>query len=459
MPSSEQTSPTASLATFAAELSYDSIPAPVIEHTKLCLLDTIGCGLFGTTLPWVRIVQQTVLATDETARAELWARGERVSVTNAALVNGMAIHAFELDDLHRDSIVHPGSVVVSAALAAARLRSAPVSGRSLLTAMVAGYEAAARVGRSMGAAHLVHGWHPTGTHGTFGAAVAAGSILGLNPKRMLNAMGTAGSQSSGLMSSQFSSMVKRYHAGHAAQAGLMSALLADRGFLGIPDILENPYGGYLSTFSPTSNPDLILSGLGEDWQIGEVGFKPYSTNGSCHPTIDALLDMRKHFGITGDDVAAVRIRCSTATFKHVGWSYQPESVTTAQMNLPYIVSVVLADGDAFVDQFSPERIVDPQLVDFSRRVTIEADPAIDAGGDAMRHATYLEVDLKDGRTLTDERVHAKGSADFPMSVNDVRAKFRKLARATLSERHIDRVEQVILAAEAATIDDLLALIE
>lgn len=459
MSMTDTTSPTAALARFAAELTYDSIPPAVREHAKLCLLDTIGCGLYGSTLTWVRIVRQTVVDVDETARAELWASGELASAPHAALINGMAIHAFELDDLHRDSIVHPGSVVVSAALAAARCRREPVSGEDLVTAMVAGYEVAARVGRSMGAAHLVQGWHPTGTHGTFGAAAAAGSILELWPERMRNAIGSAGSQSSGLMSSQFSSMVKRYHAGHAAQAGLMSALIAGHGFEGIPDILENPYGGYLSTFSPTSGPDLILAGLGDDWQIAQVGFKPYSTNGSCHPTIDALLDMREQHGITADDVTAVRIRCSTATYKHVGWPYEPDSVTTAQMNLPYIVSVVLADGDAFVDQFSRERIADPRLVEFSRNVSVEPDPAIDAGGDAMRHATRIEVDLADGRTLRDERTHAKGSAAFPMSVDDVRDKYRKLARTVLSERHTDRLERLVLSIETATVDDLLALIE
>jgi aconitate decarboxylase len=443
---SATTTPTADLAEFAATLRFEDIPPEVVTHAKLCLLDTLGCGLFGSTLPWVRIVRDTVAHIDTGSAAGLWASGRTASVSHAALVNGTAIHAFELDDLHPRSIVHPGSVVVSAAMAAAA-HAGGVSGKDFLTAMIAGYEVAARVGMSMGAAHLSQGWHPTGTHGTLGAAAGAGSILGLSSEQMLHAIGTAGSQSSGLMSAQFSSMVKRLNAGHAAQSGLVAALLAQQGFLGIPDLLENEYGGYLSTFSPTSSQELITQGLGEVWQIAQVGFKPYSTNGSCHPAIDALLDMRSSAGITADDVAEVVIHCSTATFKHVGWPYEPVSVTSAQMNLPYIVAVVLTDGDAFIDQFSDERIVDPRLIEFSRRVSVVPDAQIDAGGDRLRHKTRIEVLLRDGSSLKDERTHAKGSASSPLPGEDIERKFFKLATKAVSREQADTVRNIVGSVE------------
>lgn len=446
----DRTALTAELAGFAARLRFEDIPGEVVDHTKLCLLDTLGCGLYGSTLPWVRIVADTVTGIDTGGDAEVWATGTTRSVTNAAMINGTAVHAFELDDLHPRSIVHPGSVVVSPALALGGGKS----GKDFITAMVAGYEVAARVGMSMGAAHLLQGWHPTGTHGALGAAAAAGSMLGLDEVQMVHAIGTAGSHSSGLMSAQFSSMVKRLHAGHAAQSGAMSALLAQNGFLGIPDLLENTYGGYLSTFSPTSDPSVILEGLGTEWQISRVGFKPYSTNGSCHPSIDALLEMRSAYGITADDVEHVEIHCSTATFKHVGWPYEPRSVTTAQMNLPYIVAVVLTDGDAFVDQFSAERITDPALVAFSRRVSVVADPAIDAGGDGMRHATRIRVTLRDGRVLEDERRHAKGSAAVPLSAADVRVKFDKLAIKAVSAERASTIADLVATIEAHDLDEL-----
>ena len=454
--SAGQMGATARLAEFAASLRFEDIPAEIVAHAKLCLLDTIGCGLFGSTLPWVRILRDTIEEIDQGQTAGLWTSGKTASVSNAALVNGTAIHAFELDDLHPRSIVHPGSVVVSAAMAMAA-HTGTVSGKDLITAMVAGYEVSARVGMSMGAAHLKQGWHPTGTHGTLGAAAAAGSILGLSPEQMLHAIGTAGSQSSGLMSAQFSSMVKRLNAGHAAQSGVVAALLAQHGFLGIPDLLENEYGGYLSTFSPASDLGLITEDLGVVWQVGVVGFKPYSTNGSCHPAIDALLDMRANAGITADDVESVLIHCSTATFKHVGWPYQPVSVTSAQMNLPYIVAVVLTDGDAFIDQFSSARIVDPQLIEFSRRVSVVVDPEIDAGGDAMRHATRIQVLLRDGRSLQDERTHAKGSAASPLGIEDIEKKFFKLTAKAMSLESATRTRQII--AEVDSLPDIATLAE
>lgn len=439
---SEPAGLTAELAGFASRTRFEDLPESVVAHTKLCLLDTVGCGLFGSTLPWVRILRETLAAlSGERGSTPLWGTGAPTGPLDAALVNGTAVHGFELDDLHPRSIVHPGSVVTPSALAALELT--PRSGRDLLVSVAVGYEVAARVGSAVGAAHLVQGWHPTGTHGALGSAAAAAAALGLDTDETRHALGTAASHSAGLMSAQFSSMVKRLHAGNAARSGLVAALLSQRGFLGIPDVLENTYGGYLATFSPVAYPERVVEGLGEEWEVEKVGFKPYSTNGSCHPSIDALLELRASEGVDLDAVESVRIRCSTATQKHVGWTYTPGSVTTAQMNLPYIVAVVLEDGDAFVDQFTPERIAEPKLVRFSRQVVVEADPGIDALGDTHRHQTSIEVVLRDGRTLTRERSHARGSSSDPLTELEVRAKFRRLAGHVLDPTRVDHLESTV----------------
>jgi aconitate decarboxylase len=451
--------PTGRLADFAASLRFDDIPAGVVEHVKLCLLDTIGCGLFGATLPWTRILDETISAVDTGGPASVWGSGRTLSAPHAALVNGAAVHGYELDDLHQRSIVHPGSVVVPAALAMAEhsrlISGGVVSGRALLTAVVVGYEVAARIGESLGVAHLLQGWHPTGTHGVVGAAAAAGSVLGLDCARMQHALGVSGSQAGGLMAAQYGSMVKRFHAGRAAQSGVYSALLADRGYTGILDMLENAYGGYCATFSPSHDPDVLVDGLGETWQTRRVGFKPYSTNGSCHPSIDALLELRAVEGIRPVQVSQVDINVSTATKLHVGWEYNPSSVTAAQMNLPYIVSVVLADGDAFVDQFTEERIHDPELVRASRKVRVVADGGIDARGDAFRHATRLRVTLTDGRVLHAARDHAHGSAHDPLSGKDVADKYTKLATKILTPDGADRLRDAVGGLER--IDDVTDL--
>lgn len=440
---------TGKLAQFAAGLTFDDIPPAVVEHLRLCLLDSIGCGLFGATLPWSAILRDTMVEVSEGLAATLLGSSKRLDVASAALVNGASIHAFELDDLHPRSIVHPGSVVLPAALAAAEQLGAPVSGRQLATALVAGYEVCARVGITMGSAHLLQGWHPTATHGTFGAAVAAGSVLGLSTDEMVDAIGAAGTQSSGLMSAQYASMVKRFHAGRAAQSGLYSALLARRGYRGIANIFEADYGGYGRTFSPTWDPSALARGLGIVWEVTSVGFKPYATNGSCHPTIDALLDMRGDHQVSLDNVESIRLRVSTATLEHVGWTYVPGTITTAQMNLQFICAVVIADGDAFIRQFTLERVRDSRLVEFSHRVSVEADPEIDAEGDAGRHHTRITVRLRSGEELEDERWFARGSARHPLTSAEVLGKFRKLTAESVDDARRHRIE-----AAVATLDSL-----
>lgn len=439
--------PTAELAAYAAGLRFDDIPATVREHLALCLLDTLGCGLYGATLPWTKILAATVGEIDPSGPAAVWGGPQTTSCLHAAMINGAAVHGFELDDLHPASIVHPGSVVISAALAmadhVAGVTGTPVPGTELVTAIAAGYEVAARVGMSMGAAHLLAGWHPTGTHGTLGAAAAAGRILGLGPGAMQQAFGISGTQASGLMAAQYSSMVKRFHAGRAAQSGVYGALLAARGYTGISDLFESEYGGYCGTFSPEHDLDRLVEGLGTTWETAAVGFKPYSTNGSCHPAIDAILDLYHGQGLRWAAVDRIDIDVSTATDKHVGWPYVPDSVTTAQMNLHYIAAVALADGDAFVDQFTPERIADPRLLALSERVYVHADPDIDAKGNAYRHYTRLAVTRTDGEVVREVRERARGSAKIPLTTDEVIAKFGKLASKVLAPDELARLRALV----------------
>ncbi len=442
---------TRGLAQFVSSLKFSDIPREVVEHAKLCLLDTVGCGLFGSTLPWSRILADCEVELEPTGVCTLWGLPQKVSPTGAALVNGTMVHGFELDDLHKRSIVHPGSVVTTAALAIAEhLGSA--SGERFLTAVVAGYEVAARVGMSVGTAHLLAGWHPTGTHGALGAAAAAGSLLGLSADQMQNALGIAGTQAGGLMAAQYGAMVKRYHAGRAAQSGVYSGLLAQRGFTGIRQLFESDYGGYCSTFSPSSDRSELTAGLGEVWETAIVGFKPYSTNGSCHTTIDALLDMKRENALGPEDVEAIRVFTSTATKEHVGWAYRPDSVTTAQMNLPYIAAVTLTDGAALPDQFTEARIRDEKLVALAQRVEVAVDPDIDAKGDAYRHHIRIEVTLGDGRVLRDERHSARGSSAHPMSREEVEAKYSALARKALPEAQVAELRHMVYEVE--TVEDV-----
>jgi aconitate decarboxylase len=430
------------LSGFVAGLRPEDIPEPVIAQARRSLLDTLGCGLFGSTLPWSGILRSTLGRVDEGRACGVWGVGQRLSAPHAALANGAAVHAFELDDLHKESILHAGSVATPAALAAAELLDG-VTGARLLAGIIAGYEVGARAGMTVGTAHLLQGWHPTGTHGALAAAAAAAAVLGLDAGQVQHALGIAGSQSAGLMAAQYSSMVKRFHAGRAAQSGLYAALLAREGYTGITNLFESEYGGYCTTFSPSHDLSPLTDALGSRWEALRVGYKPYAANGSCHPAIEIIQEMLATEGVTAGDVQQVVVHASSATVAHVGWAYEPGSVTTAQMNLPYIVAVALTDGEVFVEQFMPARISDPGLVQLSRKVTVTADPDIDARGSSHRHATRIAVHLADGRVVTGEKLYARGSARAPLSDAEVRLKYHRLAGQVLPDRQVELIEQVV----------------
>lgn len=436
------------VAQWVADLRFEDIPLEVIEHIKLCLLDTLGCGLFGSTLPWGRTViefAQTLGVGDE---ASVWGTPIRLPAANAALVNGTLVHSFEMDDLHALAVIHPGAEAVPAALAVSEREEKsgrPVSGKRFLTALVAGYEIGIRVGLATGHAQLRRGFHPSATTGVFCAAAAAGSILGLNGEAMQDALGIAGTQASGLMAAQYGSSVKRMHLGRSSQSGVYGADLAARGFRGIRNVLEAPYGGFFSTMiGDCSELPLVLRDLGERYELLGTGFKPYPSCGSTHTTVDALLALKEnHPDLTPQSVDSITIYTTSNTRNHVGWPYVPDTVTSAQMNLGYTVAALLLDGSLTVDSFREERLTDPRILELSARVRVEVDPAFDRLGREGRHAVRVVVRLIDGRTLETSCFHAKGTSARPLTSEEVVAKFTDLAsRAVGYERAVSIVETV-----------------
>ncbi len=439
-------SPTQKLADFAANLTFSDIPPSVVDHMKLCLLDTVGCGLYGSTLPWGRIIADFARDLGGKEESTLLGMKYKASASNAALANGTMIHGFELDDLHRISILHPGSVIMPAALAVGEMKGR-CTGTEFLTALVAGYEVGTRVGMGVGASHLHRGYHPTGTHGTFGAAAAAGKILRLDEEKMTHALGIAGTQAAGLMAAQYAAMVKRMHAGRASQSGVYGTLLAERGFTGITDILEADFGGYCKVMGEGQDLDKITKGLGESYEVLNVGFKCYSSCGSNFTSLEALSGMMKEQGLTASEIKQITIRSTTVTKLHVGWDYKPEGMTAAQMNLPYSLAVMAMEGDAFVDQFTEEKIKDPPILDFVKRITVVPDPELDRPGQDYRHAIICQVETKDGRSLERRVDFAKGGTNKPMTRQEVEGKFRRLAAKVLPEKKVQDLYQTILNME------------
>jgi 2-methylcitrate dehydratase PrpD len=314
-----------------------------------------------------------------------------------------------------------------------------ISGSKLIEAVAAGYEVGARVGMFVGTSHLLKGFHPTGTCGTFASAATAGKLLNLSEAELIHALGIAGSQSAGLMAAQYASQVKRMHAGRAAQSGLFAAKLASKGFTGAVDVLEAEYGGFGSTMSDQVDYEAALAGIGNTYELMNVGFKPYACCGSNHTTIDALGQIIQENHLEAEEIEKIKIKTTKATKLHVGWEYVPDSVTTAQMNLYYCAAAFILDGDVFVDQFTADRIRDPRILEFIRKISIEADDSLDAEGSHKRHSVKVKILSRSGITFEHKVDYPKGNPRNPMTKTDIEAKFRKLTSNILPEKKVDQL--------------------
>jgi aconitate decarboxylase len=431
------------IAEFVSGLRYENIPAEVRERLKLLILDALGCAIYGAHLEWCRILRETLEQLDKTRDTSIWGTDRRLSSVHAALVNGTQVQSFELDDVHREGILHVGAVTLPALIAVAQTHT-QLSGRDFVTAAVAGYEIGPRVG-------------------VFSAAAAAARGLALDTEKTVHALGVAGTQSSGLMAAQYGAMVKRMHAGRAAQSGLYAALLAERGFTGIVDVFEAPYGGFCTTFSRSQDRfDLtaLTAGLGERYETMRVSLKFYACVGSNHTTLDALADIRKRHPFTAADIERIVVHASQVTVDHAGWPYRPEGLTAAQLNLPFCTATLILAGDAFVDEFTPDCVNDRARIELARRVQVIHDSSITACGAAHRHHVRVEVYLRDGSVERETRDAPRGSEQRFADTAQIVEKFRKLTRAVMAEDRqnalIDAVLRLDELPDSRAMIDLLS---
>ena len=440
---------TRAIAQFVSQLRYESIPNEVIQRIKLLILDSLGCALYGSALEWSRILRAALAGVDTTKACRVWGTNELLSAPHAALVNGTLIQSFELDDVHRQGVLHVGAVTLPPLLAITEIRPG-LSGRDFLQSAVAGYEIGPRVGKCMGPQHIGQGWHSGATVGVFSAVSGAAAALRLSAEQTVHALGIAGTQSSGLMAAQYGAMVKRMHAGRAAQSGLYGALLAQSGFTGIVDVFESPYGGFCSTFSRSSdrfNLDELSWELGRAWETMRISLKFYSCVGSNHTTLDAIRAMQNKTPFGADDIASIVVHGSQVTVEHVGWPYQPQGLVSAQLNLPFCVATLLLEGDVFVDQFTDEIVDDKRRIELSKKVSVVHDPSITARGSNYRHMVRVELRLNNGVKLEQTVEAPRGSEHSFASEADIVQKFRKLATHVISDAKADSIVNLVLGAE------------
>lgn len=443
------------LATFSSALEFHAIPESLVRHIKLAVLDGLGCCLVGAGLPWTQMIADMVAADGGIPSATVIGMGRSVPLTNAVLINATAGHAFELDDIHRDAILHPNSIAVPVALNVAEYIGG-ASGPDVLTAIIAGYELGCRIGSAAGTELLLRGFHPQGTIGTFTAAATAANLMKLDAAQTLNALGIAGSLGSGLMAAQEGAMVKRLHSGHAAEAGVRGALLAAQGFTGISDVVEAEYGGFLAAFSGKVALERVTGGLGEKWETAETGYKPHATVTSIHAALDALGLIMSANGLKAGDIKSIHAGVSHPTHVHCAWPYKAQGITAAQMNIYYGLAMIALHGEAFVAQFTEQAIRDPKALDLISRISADVDAEIEAKGPAFRHMAKVTVETTDGRSFTGTVTHRKGSPENPLSAEAVIAKFDTLAGGVLGAAGVAEVKQRVFALDTA--DEVASLI-
>jgi len=451
--------PTGRLATWLADTKLDDIPPSVREHAKHLLLDGIACALVGAQLPVSRKGVEGVTALDSAGSAPLIGWGGRTtSPPSAAMLNSSFIQGFELDDYHPLAPLHSNSLVIPAMLAAAP-HVGRVSGARFLLGAILGYETGPRVGQALGGLEMIsRGWHSGVVFGTLSAAASAGTLYGLNAAGFEDALGMAATQSCGLMSAQFESMVKRMQHGFAARNGLTAAALAASGYVGIKRVFEREYGGWLSTFGEGHHPDpsRIYAGLGTLWEADRIAVKAYAAMGLLHAAIDAALRLRAEDKVPADRIERIDIDMSEAAYGHGGWqAVRPLEPIGAQMNVAYAVAVALLDGDVLIDQFSEKRISSNDVWNLIDRTETHHEKAYDQLPADERLTTRVRLTLKDGSTRDKVVAHPRGTGDRVLTNADIVGKYRSLTSSVISTNRQTALEKAVLNLDA--LDDISEL--
>ncbi|MBZ9809179.1 MmgE/PrpD family protein [Mesorhizobium sp. BR1-1-9] len=435
---------TATLARYVVSASADSVPGNVRREAVRSFLNWTGCAVGGSQHASVDIALAAVSPFAGKDQAAILGRDERLDALNAALLNGIASHVFDFDDTHLRTIIHPAGPVASAILSLAQLR--PVSGRDLLHAFILGVEVECRIGNAVYPAHYDIGWHITGTAGVFGAAAAAGRLLGLTEQQMIWALGIAGTQSSGFRE-MFGTMCKSFHPGRAAQNGLLSAFMAQRDFTSSNRVLEAPRG-FAHVMSTERNFDEITKGLGESFEIALNTYKPFACGIVIHPIIDGCVQLRNEFGLTAAQIEGIELEVDPLVLELTG-KKTPTVGLEGKFSVYHSAAVAIIEGRAGEEEYSDASVRDPEVIALRDRVSAAASQSV------AEDECHVTIRLKDGRVLRKHVEHAIGSLARPMTDDDLNAKFGGLAEPVLGATATARLRD--LCWEIETLEDAAAI--
>lgn len=417
---------TMDLAAWIAGFDRGALPANIDKATRLALLDTAGVGLHGQGEEWTGIARDWAYgatAPDSDDAATVWGENEALLRTgDAAFVNGIAAHAFELDDFCQK--LHPGSVVIPAALAVAEAGKRNLG--QLIAAVALGYETMIRLSMALNPNQArLRGWHLTGVCGPMGAAAAASWLLWLETEQTAWALGLAATQGSGLFAfNADGAMSKRFHPGRAAQSGVMAAELAARGFSGPTKVLETADGSFLTAFSDHADGRKLVDGLGERWELLTTNFKPYACCGSVHAYNDCAIAIREQLGRAPLEGERVVVALPKVVDVQCGYPYAPGTALNAQMSARYCVAAALVDGAVLPEQFTDERMAAPEIVSLAQRIEIMGSEKFDRIY-PEKYPGRVEVHTAGG-VVAEERDNPSGAHDSPSFRSGLLAKYEAL---------------------------------
>ena len=414
---------TAQLATFAAELRFEDIPEPVVRKIEDLLVDWFGSAVAGHGSRPVESMGRFARSMGPAqGPSEMLINGTSTSPYLAAMVNAAASHVAEQDDVHNGSVFHPATVVFSPAVAVAQALGA--SGKQLLAASVVGYEVGIRVGEFLGRSHY-RVFHTTGTAGTLAAAAAVGHLLGLNALQMQHALGSAGTQSAGLWEFlRTGADSKQLHTAHAAGAGLMSAYLAKDGFTGAADILEGPQG-MAAGMSSDADPSRLIDGLGKRWATSETSFKYHASCRHTHPAADALLHVMQSHGLTHGDLAKVVTHVHQGAIDVLGPVVRPTTVHQSKFSMGTVLAMVAQFGHAGLREFDANFQSEATML-VRDKVVMELDAEVDSAY-PKRWIGKVTVTTNDGRVLHGRVDEPKGDPGNTLSRQEITDKALNLA--------------------------------
>lgn len=437
------------LAAHYEALSLSDIPAADLDSCKTLLRDYLGVALGGSQSDSGAIAIGFAAEMGGREEATLIGHGGRVPAVHAAFANAIASHSLELDDVDILALYHFSPPVVSAAFAVAERQNS--SGAALMTAIVAGCEMMARVSNAANISLRNRGIHTTPACGVFGAAIAAGKLLGLTADQYVSALGLAGAQASGLMEMYGPSMQKRFNPGPAARGGVTAAIMAQMGYTGAATIFEGERG-FLRAFTDTFDVDALTADLGKDFKF-EMEYKAYSCARPIHNAIDCALDLRARLDAPTSAIRSMRMA------RHPDWAHfhlnkTPQTYHEAQVSLPYSVAVALVEGAALPPQYQEDKLNDPELRRLSDLIEVVPDPSLPRGVSCR-----LQVETGDGRRFEAQVDHPRGSIENPMSRDEMIGKLHMLADPAIGAERVDRLVAEIDAIEnLATVAGLAALL-